>query len=357
MKKITPKQRKSSYDKVDNFTKGRIYQYSLDFPDYSLRKIGKHFDLNHKRITSILYAINNPRNQPCKKRGPKMLLKDEDWPCVKKWIGNEDVYTLSDIKKKLSEENSVSASCETVRRFLKLHDYRAYVRQKRPILTDRHKRLRLEYARKYQFWNVERWKSVIFSDESKIGRFGDDGRRFAWVEKGKSAFNKRCRKPSVKFDSGSIMVWGCIGWKGVGWSSLVSGKMNSDYYIDILEENLFPSVPLILRKSDHRSWYFLQDGATCHTSRKTKAYLKEKNVKLIKHPPNSPDLNCIEHLWYLLKCDIKRSSKPKNANELWEAFSKSWEKFEKCELIKKLIRSMPNRIQEVLQQKGGYSSY
>jgi hypothetical protein len=38
---------------------------------------------------------------------------------------------------------------------------------------------RLQWAKSHQHWTVDDWKWVIFSDETKINRFGSDGKAYA----------------------------------------------------------------------------------------------------------------------------------------------------------------------------------
>ena len=47
---------------------------------------------------------------------------------------------------------------------------------------------------------------------------------------------------TVKFGDGNIMVWGCMGWEGVGKLAEVEGRMDAIQYVDILENNLLPSL-------------------------------------------------------------------------------------------------------------------
>jgi len=42
------------------------------------------------------------------------------------------------------------------------------------------------------------------------------------------------------------------------------------------------------------------------------------NTFVMKHPPNSPDLNPIEHIWKVLKDKIEKKS-PQSKDELEEA--------------------------------------
>ncbi|GFT84124.1 transposable element Tcb1 transposase [Trichonephila clavipes] len=65
-------------------------------------------------------------------------------------------------------------------------------------------------------------------------------------------------------------------------------------------------------------------------------------------PPQSPDLNPIEHLWYLLEskiCQHNISSK----DMLKSVLKDQWEKIS-AEETTKLVNSMPKRLQEVLER-------
>ena len=71
-------------------------------------------------------------------------------------------------------------------------------------------------------------------------------------------------------------------------------------------------------------------------------------------PAQSPDLNPIEHLWFLLQKGLaKYPNPPKGITEIWECIQVEWEKIEvgKCQ---ELIESMPRRFQEVFKAKGEY---
>ena len=51
---------------------------------------------------------------------------------------------------------------------------KAVVKTKRPFLTKKHRRERLDFAISHQDWTVEK---VVWLDETKINQLGSDGRK------------------------------------------------------------------------------------------------------------------------------------------------------------------------------------
>ena len=72
--------------------------------------------------------------------------------------------------------------------------------------------------------------------------------------------------PTVKYGGGSIMVWGCFAASGPGELAIINGKMNSQVYKDILQENKRLSV---CQLKLNRSWVKQQDNDPKHRSKCT----------------------------------------------------------------------------------------
>ena len=71
-------------------------------------------------------------------------------------------------------------------------------------------------------------------------------------------------------------------------------------------------------------------------------------------PANSPDLNPIENLWKQLKDNIQSHKVfPRNINELKSALRKEWDNLD----YSYFEASMPQRINAVLEAKGGPTKY
>ena len=88
---------------------------------------------------------------------------------------------------------------------------------------------------------MEDWKRIIWSDETKINRLGSDGKQWVWKQKGEGLIEREIQG-TVKFGGGNLMVWGCMGWNGVGQLVEVEGRMDANQYVDILENHLLPSI-------------------------------------------------------------------------------------------------------------------
>uniref|UniRef100_A0A3B5PSX5 Transposase Tc1-like domain-containing protein n=1 Tax=Xiphophorus maculatus TaxID=8083 RepID=A0A3B5PSX5_XIPMA len=80
------------------------------------------------------------------------------------------------------EEVGVNVCDRTVRNRLKEMGFQYRKAKRKPALTPKHKRTRLQWAKERQSWTVDDWMKVVFSDESRIciGQ-GDDAGTFVWT--------------------------------------------------------------------------------------------------------------------------------------------------------------------------------
>ena len=84
--------------------------------------------------------------------------------------------------------------------------------------------------------------------------------------------------------------------------------------------------------------------------------LGAKIIQTFEWPGNSPDLNPIENLWYVVKNKVSEKH-PTSLSALQLAIKEVWVKEISSDYCCKLIESMPHRLQEVIKNKGGHTKY
>lgn len=128
--------------------------------------------------------------------------------------------------------------------------------------------------------------------------------------------------------------------------------MNSKDYLAILQNNLLPSVQKLGLTSP---WVFQQDNDPKHTAKIVKEWLLYRTPKQLNSPPQSPDLNPIEHLWEVLDRNIRK--RPITSKQgLRAALTEEWAKISP-DVTKNLVSSVPRRLAAVIKARGGPTKY
>jgi hypothetical protein len=258
------------------------------------------------------------------------------------------------VTNQLRDVTNTVVSAETVRRTLRTAGMKAVTKKKRPLLQPRHITNRMDFAIRHKDWTLADWKRVVWSDETKINRLGSDGKKWVWKKQGEK-LSSRLVEGTVKFGGGSLMLWGCMGWDGVGESVWIQGRMDKELYTSILDEDLRSSIKYF--KKDLQDIIFQQDNDPMHVSGMAKEWFQKNKVQVLEWPAQSPDLNPIEHLWSHLKRKLAEYPEPpEGILQLWERVEEVWEAIP-VEVCRNLIESMPRRVEALYKAKGGYTKY
>ena len=333
--------------KLDRSTVGAVV--SLLFRGRGVRATARELGVSVGVVSKIRSTLNKPL--PVNKGGrPKKLgVREENF--IVRLIRSGTSTVSSDVKNRLVLDKSAQVSVSTIRRILHRHGYHGRKVWKKPQLSRVNKLARMRYAQSHKDWTIDDWKRVLWSDETKINRVCSDGITWGWSAVGKS----RPVRETLKYGGGSIMIWGCFGWNGVGCIVRISGNMNAELYRSIVEEEVVESMDCF--DMDLDSSIFMQDNDPKHKSKMVMEFIKQQKYELMNWPSQSPDLNPIENLWKTLKSRLGMYEVlPSSMYELWERVKKEWLTIS-VDDCRALISSMPRRIQAVLHAKGKQTKY
>jgi len=239
----------------------------------------------------------------------------------------------------------------------------------RPLLTKKQAAQRFEWAKAHRHWDEDMFAKVAWSDESAVQRDCDP--RQVWVFRRQNKCEKYDpRNVRGKSKGGCIsqMIWGCFVGNKLGPIVFINGSVNTQVYINILTDSLLPFIDA-LNAGGITDVVFQQDNATPHSYKKTRQWLadaaREHGFLVMEWPPNSPDMNPIEHLWGHLKLELNRRFPDTSAlkgspdairrvltqrlTEVWWAIGN--------DVLNRLTKSMPHRVQALLKAKGWYTDY
>lgn len=215
-----------------------------------------------------------------------------------------------------------------------------------------HRRNRLQWCNFRQNMTVSDWSSIIFSDESRFTLDFNDGRLLVRRLPG-TRFQNNLIAQHDRYGAGSIMVWGAISFNSRSDLVIINGKLNAHRYID---EILRPIALPFLNRDE--ATIYQQDNARPHSARITKHFLAESKMPILEWPARSPDLSIIEHVWDILgrRLESEYDNPPYSMNILRNRLLEQWNLISQSD-IQNLYRSMPARLLQCIQRRGGHTHY
>lgn len=319
----------------------------------SRREVARRFGVSHSVINRAVRRHEEDgllTRRPGQGR-PRCTTAREDRRMVNTAV-RQPSLTARELGSQHTEATHQVISTATVRN--RLHEAGLHGRRpkKAPKLTPAHRRARRAFVRRYGVWTVRHgWRRVFFSDEVRFALFKADGRKMVWRRAGT---RDQHFSDKVAYGGGSVMFWGGI--KLGRKSALVHippPGLNAERYVaEVLDPHVVP-----VAEEFGADLLFQHDNAPPHRGIIARDFLDTFGIERLEHPPNSPDLNPIEHLWDEVDRRLRALPvQPNTHEELVAAVLLIWDQVDQ-ETIDILIRSMPRRCAAVRQARGGNTLY
>lgn len=221
---------------------------------------------------------------------------------------------------------------------------------KKPLLSKANQLKRFAWAKAHQHWTAEHWSRVLFTDESRFSLVSD--RPMLVRRRSGERNNPELFQKTVKHGGGGVMVWGGFCATGVGELYPCEGNVKADQYLEILKGPMLRSLRNLFGR--HNA-IFQQDNAPVYTAKLVKGWLDQQAFTVLDWPPQSPDMNPIEHCWDAIGRKLAQRHHNSKA-DLLVSLREEWEALP-TDYLRRLVESMPKRVHALLKAKGGSTTY
>ena len=148
------------------------------------------------------------------------------------------------------------AGWKAIKNRLLSRGYHAYRPTRKPLLTSNHRRLRLEWAQRWQTLTMANWQHFIFDDESRFQLYLVDDR----LRLHRLRFHQRLQAYTVQAGGSSVPAWGAFHsgakWHLVRPDRYLTGELYMGHTSPCSGSPWFPS-----------AGHCHQDGAACKIAR------------------------------------------------------------------------------------------
>ena len=313
--------------------------------------------LGHVTYRQVQYTCQSHVPTPRKAIGQSSRLSEEEVDKI------EDFIKSSRSTRRLSyagvvEQMNLSVSKDVVARALFKRGYKRCKALRKPPLNEQNKRARLQWALEHVNWTSAQWNSILWSAETRVNT---DFQTSVWVtRKPGEEMDETCLRISPP-DRRGLMFWAsfhgatkgpCLFWEKE-WGS-INPKSYRRHVVPLIEEYLKS-----LRQEDQHLSLMQDEKASGRQNQDTTQYLAERDMEPKYWPSSSPDLNPIEAVWNWMKDWIQKQSPGENqpgTDILRRQVQEAWDAVPE-DLLRDLIKSMPERCQTVIDAEGGYTRF
>ena len=309
-------------------------------PHFSNNKIAKELRVDKKVIAYWLKIYRETGDiVTIKESGrPRVTSKNQDDKIITTQLKNRE-QTGSQLMSKLKRKK-VDVSYSTAWRRLHEAGLKFRTVTVKPLLTEEHRRKRLEWALK----NLRRdWNNVLFTDEATLKLFYHKSK--TWHQPGERVVVRTVKHPA------KCHVWGCMSANGFGDIFIFTSNLNAKKLCYIYGKALLPSAKRLFTGP----WVLQEDNDPKHKYYLATKWREDNGVKRMDWPAQSPDQNCIEHVWKILKSNVA-SHHPTSLKQLIRFIRKEWENLP-SNLAAKLVENIPRRLNSLIGNKGDYTLY
>ena len=299
----------------------------------------------HTSVDTVKFWLNRYKEtgqvDEITQTGRPSLLSSKTDTMIEKQLEKEPQIPSSKLATQLKRKR-VDVSARTVRRRLNSLGLKYGAMLPKPLLNLEHCKKRMAWAEE----NVNRdWSNVIFTDESSINI--NIKRKKVWHKPGKKLVVRTVKHP-VK-----VHIWGCVSSVGFGKCYLFTENLNAKKLVKIYNTALVASITQF--GGTNNSWVVQEDNDPKHKSKLAAKWRADNEIERMDWPAQSPDQNCIENAWQVLKIRVSNRM-PKNLKQLSRVIRDEWSKLS-ADYAKNLVNSMPDRVQAVIEAKGDYTMY
>ena len=189
------------------------------------------FQIKIDTIRKYFKKLNEKIQLPKKIRIQKHVLRAKDQRNIHSFLEEYPKASLSDILGGLE----LKCCKETLRKFMNQKNIILRKVKSEIVLTPEHKEKRLKFAKNMLKWSNEDLEKILFTDEFTVQAQKIGGRNVYWALIDKPPIIS----PKVSY-SKKKMFWASISKKNMGPIVAIDGYLNSEKYIELLQNHLFP---------------------------------------------------------------------------------------------------------------------